>query len=225
MIILHGEHTVASRNRLQELVDAARGQGTRIVRLSGNKLDRASLESKLGTVSLFGQDQLIVIEQLLTGRVSNRKKAAVELLSATNPDGVILWEDKSLGKRALKPFDGAQTEEFKLSKVLFSWLDSFGTKPKSTQLKLLHQALEQEDAYFIFIMLARQLRLLIQVADSGSASGPPFVVRKLKGQAGNFSLSQLLDLHAKLLEIDYRQKTSQNRLTLTAELDLLLLSV
>lgn len=225
MIILHGEHTVASRNRLQELLDAARAAGTRIVRLSGNSLDRATLETKLGNLSLFGQEQLIVIEQLLSGRTSNKKKAAIEYLAEINPEEVILWEDKALGKRALKPFANAQAEEFKLSKVLFNWLDSFGTKPKPTQLKLLHQVLEQEDAYFVFIMLARQLRLLIQIADSGTAKGHPYTIKKAKSQTRNFSLEQLLALHAKLLEIDYRQKTSQNRLTLAAELDLLVLSV
>lgn len=225
MIILHGEHIVNSRTELQKLMEAAIAGGQQITRFSGNNLDRASLESTLGSMNLFGSDQLIVIENLLSGRVSKTKTAAIEFLAEIEPENLVIWEDKKIGARILGKFKKAQKQEFPLTKELFNWLDSVGVKPKTEQIKRLHQSLQQEDVYFVFLMLVRQIRMLIQMKDSGNLAGSPFVVSKVRGQAGNFTLEKLISLHEQLLQIDYRQKTSQNRLSLAAELDLLLLNM
>lgn len=225
MIILHGEHIVNSRTELQKLMEAAIASGQQITRFSGNNLDRASLESTLGSMNLFGSDQLIVIENLLSGRVSKTKTAAIEFLAEIEPENLVIWEDKKIGVRILGKFKKAQKQEFPLTKELFNWLDSVGVKPKTEQIKRLHQSLQQEDVYFVFLMLVRQIRMLIQMKDSGNLAGSPFVVSKVRQQAGNFTLEKLISLHEQLLQIDYRQKTSQNRLSLAAELDLLLLNM
>lgn len=225
MIILHGEHIVNSRTELQKLMEAAIAGGQQITRFSGNNLDRASLESTLGSMNLFGSDQLIVIENLLSGRVSKTKTAAIEFLAEIEPENLVIWEDKKIGARILGKFKKAQKQEFPLTKELFNWLDSVGVKPKTEQIKRLHQSLQQEDVYFVFLMLVRQIRMLIQMKDSGNLAGSPFVVSKVRQQAGNFTLEKLISLHEQLLQIDYRQKTSQNRLSLAAELDLLLLNM
>jgi len=225
MIILHGEHIVNSRTELQKLMEAAIASGQQITRFSGNNLDRASLESTLGSMNLFGSDQLIVIENLLSGRVSKTKTAAIEFLAEIEPENLVIWEDKKIGVRILGKFKKAQKQEFPLTKELFNWLDSVGVKPKTEQIKRLHQSLQQEDVYFVFLMLVRQIRMLIQMKDSGNLAGSPFVVSKVRKQAGNFTLEKLISLHEQLLQIDYRQKTSQNRLSLAAELDLLLLNM
>lgn len=225
MIILHGEHIVNSRAELQKLIEPAIASGQQITRFSGNNLDRASLESTLGSMNLFGSDQLIVIENLLSGRVSKTKTAAIEFLAEIEPENLVIWEDKKIGVRILGKFKKAQKQEFPLTKELFNWLDSIGVKPKAEQIKRLHQSLQQEDVYFIFLMLVRQIRMLIQMKDSGNLAGSPYVVSKIRRQAGNFTLEKLVSLHEQLLQIDYRQKTSKNRLSLAAELDLLLLNM
>lgn len=228
MTILHGDNIVASRERLTELISSARRSDQTVRRLSGSNLDRATLEGILGNANLFGQQELVVIEQLLSGRVSKKKTDAIKLLADLLPESVIIWEDKSVGKRALGPLgktSQVKIEEFKLPKTMFAWLDSIGTKPKKQQIQLLHQTLEQEDAYLAFILLIRQIRYLIQVKDAGKIGGAPFMIAKLKRQAEKFSISDLLKIHEMLLQIDLRQKTSQNRLSLPAELDLLLLSM
>lgn len=225
MIILHGDHAIKSRNELQKIMDNAISDGKQIVRFSGNNLDRATLESTLGSINLFGNDQLVVIENLLSGRVSKSRTIVSEFLSETEPENLVIWEDKKIGVRALGKFKKSSKQEFPLTKVLFNWLDSIGIKPKPDQIMRLHQSLEQEEVYFVFLMLARQIRMLIQMKDSGNLAGSPYVVSKVRKQAESFTLEKLLSLHEQLLQIDLRQKTSQNRLSLSAELDLLILSM
>jgi len=74
-------------------------------------------------------------------------------------------------------------------------------------------------------MLARQTRMLIEVRESGTMTGAPWMVQKIKRQGQSFSLQQLLKIHHQLLEIDLHQKTSTNTLSLDQELDLLLLNM
>jgi hypothetical protein len=166
-----------------------------------------------------------VIENLLSGRVSKSKTSAIEFLSETEPENLIIWEDKKIGVKALGKFAKALKQEFPLTKELFNWLDSIGMKPKPDQIRRLHQSLEQEEIYFVFLMLARQIRMLIQMKDSGTLAGSPYVVSKIRKQAGNFTMDKLFSIHEQLLQIDLRQKTSQNRLSLAAELDLLILNM
>lgn len=225
MTILHGDHTVNSRNELQKIIDIASSDGKRIEWFSGNNLSYANLESALGTSDLFGGGQLIVMENLLSGRVTKAKNSAIDLFSKNEPGDLVIWEDKKIGVRQLNKFKNAKKQEFPLAKALFNWLDSIGVKPKDEQIKKLHLSLEQEESYFVFLMLARQIRMLIQMKDSGNLAGSPFVVSKVRKQAEKFNLEKLLSLHNDLLQIDLRQKTSQNRLSLTAELDLLLLNM
>lgn len=225
MIILHGEHTVNSRKELQELLDLAGKQNQPVTRLTGSSLSLAEVESILGNLNLFGDSPLIIIENIFAGRVSKAKTAIIDLLANHEPENLVIWEDKKVGVRILNKFKKTKKQEFPITKELFNWLDTLGIKPKSEQIKKLHLALNQEESYFVFLMLARQIRMMIQLKDSGALAGSPYVVNKLKRQAANFTLNKLISLHNLLLQIDLRQKTSKNSLSLVAELDLFVLNM
>ena len=232
--ILHGEHLVASRQRLTELLDAARQQGQDVVRLEGKSLDLGKLEEVLGSSSLFGDKKLLLIEELHSLPKSKRKDQLIATIATAASDtalqdslSLILWEKRALTATMLKAFPQAQVQEFKLSNQLFKWLESLSPhKPsKPAQLKLFHQVLVTEDAFLCLTMLIRQVRLLIQTKDGGKPAGAPFMIAKLSKQAQNFTLDQLLKMHHSLLEIDLKQKTSGSLLSLEQELDLLLLGL
>jgi len=72
-----------------------------------------------------------------------------------------------------------------------------------------------------FVMLARQIRLLIKIKDGSIPPGPPFMIAKLKKQAQDFTLEKLLKIHDQLFMIDQAAKTSGSFFTLGQELDLL----
>ncbi len=226
LIILHGENIIDSRNKLVELINDAKNKNKSIERLDAKKINPGILESKLVKQDLFGTEITIIIEELHSLPRSKQKNILVELIAKSEVN-VILWEKRKLTATMLKKFPQAKTIEFKLSNSLFNWLDSLSgnKKNKKQQITTLHQALKDEDPYLCLIMLARQTRMLIQVKESGTMAGSPWMVQKIKKQSQLFSLQQLLNIHRQLLNIDLHQKTSTNALNLDQELDLLLLNM
>jgi hypothetical protein len=226
MIILHGDNLVQSRQQLATLMDEAKQRGLQLVRLDAKRLTEASLEEALFSDDLFGTSKLVVVEELHSLPPSKKKKALIELLAKAASAQIILWEKRLLTKTMLKPFGKARVFEHKTSNSTFKWLDSLGSKtPTASKLKLLREAVQNDSDHFCFLMLARQIRLLIQIKDGGNPAGAPYMISKLRSQAGFFSLQSLLDLHRRLLEIDLEQKSSGTRLTLGQELDLLTIKV
>lgn len=225
MTILHGENTVQSREKLVTLIREARAAGNDVVTLSAAKLTPAQLESALQKTSLFGTTQLVVIEELHSLPKSARKTQLIEIVSQANVD-VILWEKRELTKTMLKAFPRAKVEFFRLTNSLFAWLDSLSPAvAKSQQLQLLQKAITANGEQMCFVMLMRQVRLLIQVKDGGRPAGPPFMISKLAKQARDFTLEQLLALHKQIFHLDQAAKTSGSFFTLGQELDLLVVNL
>lgn len=224
--ILHGENIVASREKLVQLLSKAKENQLNIDRLDAKNLNRAELETRLVKQDLFGSKRLIVIEGLHSLPKSKQKTQLINLIKEAEIE-VILWEKRNLTKTMLKQFPQAKENHFKLSNALFNWLDTVRGDGKNlaTQLKKLHQALTKEDAYLCFVMLTRQIRLLIQVKEGNRPPGAPWMIKKLEKQADTFSLKQLLKIHHQLIEIDYAHKTSTHSLDLAQELDLLLINL
>lgn len=223
MHILHGEHTIKSRNRLTELTQDARSKGQDVFRFSAKELTPALVEENLASSSLFGTEKIVVFEEVHSLPKSQKKDQLIKMLAAASDQPIILWEKRTLTPTMLKPFKNAKIEEFKLSSVLFRWLDSLGTSTNKTkQLQELHEIYVADGAEFCFAMLARQVRLLISAKDDGQLKGAPFIVSKLRKQAHGFTLEKLLSTHKQLLQFDLAHKQSQTRQTLEQELDLLI---
>lgn len=221
MIILHGENIIKSRQRLVELIEAAKKAGKDVERLGAAKLKPAELETALQKTSLFGTEQLVVIEELHSLPRSAQKNLLINIVSQANVD-VILWEKRALTPTMLKVFPNATVEQFKLSNSLFAWLDALSPKTDKKQYMRLAEAAQRANGeQMCLAMLIRQVRLLIQVKDGAVPAGPPFMISKLKKQAQDFSLDKLLDLHSQLFTIDLNSKTSNSFLTVGQELDLL----
>ena len=231
LTILHGDNTVQSRNELAQLINLAKNNSQEIVRLDAKKIAIPQLEQALGSDSLFGNSQLIIIETLHSLPRSKKKNALIDLIAKTNHSSenieIILWEKRALTATMLKKLPQAKAKMFKLTNQLFKWLDSFSpnNKTKTTQLKTLHRAINDNGDHMCFVMFIRQIRLLIQAKDNGKIKGPPFMITKLRKQAQAFTLEKLIDLYNKLLEIDLKMKTSQNKLSLAQNLDLLIINL
>lgn len=222
MILIHGENTIASREKLVECITTSKQQGNEIIRLEAKNLTEALLEELLGTSDLFGTPKTIIIEALHSLPTSIKKKNLITIVQNSQLHELILWERRTLTKTMSKPFAAAQIFEYKASKTLFAWLDLLGKSQDTTKkIKLLHEAYSTDGEYFCFLMLIRQFRLLIQVKTGATVGGAPFMITKLASQASNFTHEELLKIYKKLLQIDSAQKTSKNLLTLQQELDLL----
>jgi DNA polymerase III delta subunit len=225
--LIHGDNQVASRKKLTELLTEFKKQNKEVFQLSAEKLDRAQLESNLLSESLFGQEKILVLDGLHSLPKSKKKDEFINLISSASID-IILWEKKLLTKTDLKKLQSdLETYEFKITPKLWTFLDKLSPNPKSKNalLKLFHESIAMDGAEFIFLMMARQIRLLIQVKEGEANKLAPFMLSKLKKQAGEFSLAKLLTIHQQLYQIDTKLKQSTSLLSLEAELDLLLLNM
>ncbi len=226
MIIIHGENTTNSRQKLFEIIEEYKSKNLEVTRISAKQLSEAMLEEVLGASDLFGTAKLIVIEELHSLPNSKKKKYFLDLVSKAQIHKVVLWEKRSLTATMIKKFENAQEFEFKVSKTLFSWLELLGTSGNDQKkLKLLHSAIEIDGEFFCFLMLIRQIRQLIQIKSGGNPGGAPFMVAKLSSQASKFSMDQLLNIYKKLLKIDLKTKTSNILISETTMLDLLSLKL
>jgi DNA polymerase III delta subunit len=224
MIIIHGENTIQSRQKLIEIITQAKAQLTLVEHLQASELTLPQLESKLQKTDLFGHNRLIVIEELHSLPTSTKKKNLIELLTSANME-ICLWEKRTLTPTMLKKFEGATFYEFKIANSLFNWLDSLSPNSSTItkQLRLLHQAFKDNDEYLCFIMLARQIRLLIQAKSGGQVTGPYFVVNKIKKQAQIFTLKQLFHIHSVLFLLDQHVKSSANSLSIRQTIEQLII--
>lgn len=118
---------------------------------------------------------------------------------------------------------------------IFDLVDCVGRRETDRALVLLHRMLDAGEApLYLLAMLARQIRILIQVKDlqgrglgkneiAGELRLHPYVVEKGMAQAWNFSLSQLEAAHHNLVETDWAIKTG--RLEDVMALDLLVVNL
>lgn len=223
IVLIHGDDTAKSRLKLVKYLEEAKSRGAVIKNLAGQKLTPSDLETALGSDTLFGQETVLVIEQLLAGVRSKQKTACIDLIKHTT-NSTILWESKTLTAAALKQLPTAKVESFPIADTVFRWLDELsGQQTPQQRLQSLHRALKNAEAELCFAMLVRQVRLLIQVATNEPVAGAPFMIAKLRKQAKSFSLSQLLDWHQKLAAIDRTQKQSPRLFDMRQELELFLM--
>jgi DNA polymerase III delta subunit len=233
MQIIHGEHLVQSRDKLHQLTVQAKDAGHQIKTVLAKELSESFIEELFGSQSLFATPQTIIIEELHSLPKSKKKDSLITLINNlavamdTQLMDVILWEKRDLTATMLKKFTGSTVHHYKVSKQIFSLMEQLSPnqKKKPQLLEKLRAAIESESDFFVLTMMIRQIRLLIETKEGSKPAGPPFMVAKLQSQAKEFSLAKLLELHSQLTRIDYQLKQSANYLTLSQELDLLVLSM
>jgi DNA polymerase-3 subunit delta len=118
---------------------------------------------------------------------------------------------------------------------VFDLVDHVGRREADKALRLLHRLLDEgEPPLRLMAMLARQVRILIQVSELQASRMTqeqiakrlklhPYVVKKGLAQERNFSMGQLEKAHALLLETDWMIKTGEMEGVLA--LDMLVVSL
>lgn len=221
--ILHGDNHVTSRQLLTTVITQHKDKGWEILHLENP--DEKTLSDASRAQGLFSQEQLLVVENFLSGQ----KDGVETVLNLKDTMPILFWEKKTLPPGAVKKLQNVATiQEFKLPNAIFALMDNIYPGNEKKVLILFRQALESKlDAEFIFVMLARQAKLLLSLKlDPESFSGPPWQKGKLLSQANKFTEGGLLNLHAKLLEIDRDSKTSKlTQGNLASSLELLFVSL
>jgi DNA polymerase-3 subunit delta len=118
---------------------------------------------------------------------------------------------------------------------IFDLVDCVGRRETERAMRILHRMLEEgAEPLYLMAMLARQVRILIQVSELSEQRLPPpqiarrikqhpFVVDKGLKQARNFTPDQLTAAHQCLVETDWKIKTG--KLEPVLALDMLVVSL
>jgi DNA polymerase-3 subunit delta len=129
------------------------------------------------------------------------------------------------GTELIQPGDVKLLSPYAAEANIFDLVDAMGNRNGRKAAALLQQKLDDgEDPFRLFSMVVRQFRLLIQVKESAETGlraheiGKTlklhsFVAGKLYKQSQSFSLAQLEQIYAHLLEIDVGAKTGQHDMT------------
>jgi hypothetical protein len=205
IIVLHGDDSVKSYERLMKFVDVAKKRNWEIV-----------TDEFPNTPSLFGTDRLIVYRdfRLLTPR---------DIKNFDRFDGtLVVYHEGILPQIFLKhmPKD-FKMEKFELPKLLFVFLESLYPGNSKRPLKLLHELTGTSAVELVTFMLARHLKdLYLVCVDPKTTIYPAWRLSKLKSQADHFSVDKLREIINSLSEIDIKVKSS--KADLLTELDLLI---
>lgn len=111
---------------------------------------------------------------------------------------------------------------------VFEMVDALGNRDGRKAQRLLHQLLDEGDAFAIFGMIIRQFRLLLQAREILDTGGKQmevqkalrlheFVAKKVTAQAGRFPLDGLEKIYRRLLAMDAAAKTGEMPLDLSLD--------
>lgn len=217
IILLHGEDEVKSYERLQKFIETAKGRSWEVVYLDNSVLTFAEA---LSSAPLFVGERFFVLADIKKlGKKESEwlRKKYKELngnLVIYHPGIIPVSLINSLPK-------DIKTEEFKLPKLVFEFLEAVRPKNQKRAIELLHGLSKKDAPEFTFSLLAKHIRDLYWVkVESGSLPYPSWRVGKLKNQANFFEVDKLKELIESLAQIDVEAKTSQSEII--PSLDLLL---
>lgn len=205
IIVLHGEDSLKSYERLMKFVETAKKRGWDII-----------YDAFPNTPSLFGTERLIIYRDftLLTKN---------DIKNLDRFDGtLVVYHSGDLPQTFLKlmPQD-FKMEKFELPKILFTFLESFYPGSSIRAIKLLHDLTKTQVIELTFYMLSRHLKDLYWVSiDTKTNQYPEWRLSKLKSQSEKFKEDKLKQIIEALADIDIAVKTS--KADLLTELDLLI---
>ncbi|MBL7159044.1 hypothetical protein ISS85_01055 [Candidatus Microgenomates bacterium] len=229
--ILHGDHLLASRKALEVMKKTA--EKKEVISFDGKKVTLTDLKQALEARSLFGQEKLAIVENLISLKYSSIKtqeqvKRTFDYLKAlpSNTE-LILWEKKKIDGRRLISFKNAKIQLFQTPAIIFKFLESIQPNNQESMLSLFENCAKTGPVELIFYMIVRQFRLLLLVKDLGKEGVrmAPWQYARLTNQANCFTLEKLLKIYKKLLKIDYQQKTGQLVFDLKKTIELLLVNL
>ena len=132
MILLYGEDSYSSRQKLNNIIDKFKKKdpsNMNLIFLDGASLELSQVKQNILAAPFMGDKRLVVIENLLSQKKENLKEEILELFKKGLPESsvVVFLEEKEFDKRkklAKYVLKNSQTEEFKylLGGRLNNWI-------------------------------------------------------------------------------------------------------
>lgn len=200
IIILHGEDSNKSFQRLSRFIDTAKRRGWEIIN-----------DEIATTPSLFGKERLFVFRGYFKLSKSDIKNLA------RFPGILVIYHEGVIPQTFLKSLpQDRKIEEFKIPKTIWNFLDL-------PTIKLLHEIVKNEPIEFVFALLAKRFRDLYWVmTDPKTLPYQNWQIARLKNQASQYSARRVEGFINELAKIDVKVKTS--KADLLSALDFLLIT-
>lgn len=220
IIVFHGDNIALSRQAFLDKIKQYDTNKVEIIRIDGKNLDENFIQSSINSPSMFQNTRLIILENLFSLPKSDNKDKIIKRLCQTADIPIIVWEGKEIDTKGYT--ENVVFQRFKLPNELFTLLDQLDSNNIKKSIVMLDRVKDQVDDNYLFLMFARQIRLLILAKAGETTTLAPWQSVKLKKQAENFTVQQLIDVYHQLRDIDYRQKTSQSTTGYLGEIEFLI---
>jgi DNA polymerase-3 subunit delta len=197
-------------------------------------------QDKSGYVKLFsrleGRELALWIQKHVADAGGSISPKAAHLLSINVGSNLALMENELEKLLLYKNHEEIGADDVSMlcpyvaEASIFDLVDALGSRHRRTAAEMLHKKLEEgSDPSYLFSMIVRQYRLLIQVKELASAGHGPaeiagalkihgFVAGKLVHQSRNYESSQLDAIYAHLLETDIGVKTGKTDMITSLDL-------
>lgn len=218
VIVLHGDDTIKSFERLKKFIDVAKKRSWEVSYIE--ELDQ-TFQEILSANSLFGNERFFIVRDIK--KLGKRELEWLKKKYSEITGNLIIYSEGAINSTLLNslPKD-TKIEEFKLPVLLWNFLDGLYPGNSTREVQFLHRIIEKQPVEFVFSLISKHFRDLWWVkVDAGSTGFPFWKINKLKIQSSKYSLETLSIIIGKLAEIDYKVKTS--KADLLSELDLLII--
>lgn len=218
IIVLHGDDTVKSYERLKKFIETAKERSWEVSYLDEST---QSLQENLSSPSLFGNERFFILRDIK--HLGKKEVGWISKKYKELPGNLIIYHEGIINPSTLKSLPKDITvEEFNLPVLVWKFLEGLLSNKAEESVRLLHKIIEKEPPEFIFSLIARHFRdLYWSKVDPASMLFPTWKISKLKSQSSKFSEEQLRKVIGILSDVDIDVKTS--KADLLSSLDLMIL--
>lgn len=181
IIVLHGNDTQKSYERLSKFVDEAKKRGWKVTDFSMQEIENQSL---------FGEESFYILHdyKVIDKKISDKLKKY--------SGNLVIYHNAKIPAPALKNLNADKVELFELPQILWKFLDNI-------TIKGLHEIIKTQPLEYIFAMIAWKLKqnYLKNPNEKNASLINELAKIDVKSKTSNVSLLTLLDLFiAKHLE-------------------------
>lgn len=218
-IVLHGDDTLKSYERLRKFIETARQRSWEVTYLDDSS---QSISENLSASSLFGAERFFILRDIK--KMGKKEITWLNKKYKELPGNLIIYHEGELNQSFLKSLPEPKIEEFKLPKIIWLFLESMRPGESEQSLKQFHKIIEIEPVERVFSLIAKQMRDLYWVKVSPATTGyQPWKISKLKNQGSKYSLKLLKEIIDEFAEIDIKVKTG--KADLVSALDLAIIKL
>ncbi len=203
--LVHGEDSIASRNRLNKIIETLKKRDWDLVELKPKSTELLSQRVSTSN-SLFSVKTLYLLYDF-----NSLKPQDIESLSnlpKSLDSNLLFWQDGVASSKLINNLPkNSNIEVFEIPKTIFIFLDSFYPGNANVCLKFMHQTIETQPVEMVFAVFAKYLRdLYWSTIPNSDLNLPAWRLTKLRKLAARFDQEKLKNYLMEISDIDVNSK-------------------